>query len=584
MADHSDFFREARRRHVFRTGGLYIVGAWVVLQVADLAFASFGLPGTAMRFLWYAVLAGFPVALVLGWRYNFSLSGITRTPPSDDDSRGDLSLGTTDYLVLGAMGIIALGIAYRAIDEVRRTNTIEDAPSTTLIAENSIAVLPLDNLTGDIEQEYFSAGMHDTLITSLSKIRALRVTSRTSATRVDRSYSVPMIGQALGVANIIEGSVSREGNRIRIIVQLINAISDTHIWAQTYEREVANLFDLQNEIARDIAAAVQIRLSPEEERALAMDGVSRPETYDAYLRGMFQMHKESPEAYRNGIAILTEAVENDPSSALAYAGLAYAYGKLGHSPYPVDGAYPKSRQAALKAIELDDTLAEAHLAVGMYKLYYEWDWTEAETSLLRAIELNPSLVAAHYHYAWMLELFGDHAKALYHGEITKELDPLSPFYTGWLADQYRSAGLYDKAITEAAATLAFSPDYPVALFTLGMTYVEMGRMDDAIAVHEKLRDVPFWSFALASTLASAGKTEEANDLVAAIREVPFSAVPLVIVHGALRNDDQVFRWIAEAGKIRVPWYPWFITWFPQTRYLADDPRMQALAAELKLQL
>lgn len=584
MADRSGFLREARRRHVFRTGGLYIVGAWVVLQVADLAFASFGLPGTAMRFLWYAVLAGFPVALVLGWRYNFSLSGITRTRPADDDSRAKLSLGTTDYLILGAMGIIAVGIAYRAIDEVRRTNTIEDAPRTALAAENSVAVLPLENLTGDPEQEYFSAGMHDTLITSLSKIRSLRVTSRTSTVRVDRSYTVPMIGQALGVANVIEGSVSREGNRIRVIVQLINAISDTHIWANTYLRESNDVFDLQSEIARDVAGAVQISLSPEEERALAMDGVTRPETYDAYLRGMFQMHKENPESYRHGIAILTEAVENDPRSALAYAGLAYAYGKLGHSPYPVEGAYPKSRQAALKAIELDETLAEAHLAVGMYKLYYEWDWPGAENALLHATELNPSLVAAHYHYAWMLELFGDHDKALHHGEITKELDPLSPFYTGWLADQYRSAGMYEQAIAEARSTLEFSPDYPVALLTLGMTYAEMGEFDKALAIHEKLRDLPYWSFAFGSTLAQAGRRDDAVQQLNTIAREPFNSVPLVLIYAALKDDEQVFHWMNEARNVHMVWYPWFITWFRETRYLADDPRMQALAEELKLPL
>jgi TolB-like protein/Tfp pilus assembly protein PilF len=445
-------------------------------------------------------------------------------------------------------------------------------------------VLPLENVSGDPGQDYLSAGMHDTLITRLSKIRSLRVTSRTSAVRVDRSYTIPMIGKALGVAKILEGSVTRAGNRMRIVTQLIDASTDTHIWAQTYDREFSDLLSVQSEIARDIAAAIQIQLSPDEERVLARDGVTRAETYDAYLRGMVQMHKENAQAYHQGIAILTDAVDNDPGSALAYAGLAYAYGKLGHSLFPVEGAYPKSRHAALKALELDDTLAEAHLAVGMFQLYYEWDWAGAERSLLHAIELNPSLVAAHYHYAWMMELFGDHEKALYHGEITKELDPLSPFYTAWLADQYRSAGQYQKAIAEAETTLAFSPEYPVALLTLGMTYAEMGRLDEAIAVHENLRNTPFWSFALACTLASAGRTDDASALVRAITEEPFNAAPLLLIHGSLHNDAEVFRWMAEAKKIHMPWYPWFITWFPQTRYLADDPRMKKLAEELKLQL
>lgn len=584
MSRHHSFMREARRRHVFRTGALYVVGAWVVLQVADLAFESFGFPDTALRFLWYAAIAGIPISLVFGWRYDITASGIRKTPPADNDDTEKLRLKAADFLILGALALVALVITYRTVDQIRQTEVSPDAATVPAIASNSLAVLPLENLSGDPGQDYLSAGMHDTLITSLSKIRTLRITSRTSAVRVNRSYTIPMIGKALGVANILEGSVSRTGNRIRIITQLIDANTDTHIWAQTYDREFSDLLSVQSEIARDIAAAVQIQLSPEEERVLARDGVTRAETYDAYLRGMVQMHKENAESYHQGIAILTEAVERDPGSALAYAGLAYAYGKLGHSLFPVEGAYPKSRHAALKAIELDDTLAEAHLAVGMFQLYYEWDWAGAERSLLHAIELNPSLVAAHYHYAWMMELFGDHEKALYHGEITKELDPLSPFYTAWLADQYRSAGQYEKAIAEAEATLVFSPDYPVALLTLGMTFAEMGRVDEAIAVHEKLRDVPIWSFALASSLAQAGRIDDANELASSINEVPLNAAPLVLIHGSLRNDDEVFRWMAEARKVHIPWYPWFITWFPQTRFLADDPRMKKLAEELKLQL
>lgn len=584
MSGHPSFMREARRRHVFRTGALYIVGAWVVLQVAGLAFESFGFPGTALRFLWYAAIAGFPISLVFGWRYDITASGIRKTLPAGDSDSTNQRLRTVDFLILGALGAVALTIALRTVDEIRRTELQPAVEALPAIARNTLAVLPLDNLTGDPEQDYLSAGMHDTLITSLSKIRSLRITSRTSAVRVDRSYNIPMIGKALGVANILEGSVSRAGDRIRIIAQLIDASTDTHVWAQTYEREFSDLLSVQSDIARDIAAAVQIQLSADEERALASDGITRAETYDAYLRGMVQMHKESPQAYHEGIAIFTQALDNDPNSALAYAGLAYAYGKLGHSLFPVEGAYPKSRHAAMKAIELDDTLAEAHLAVGMYKLYYEWDWTGAERSLLHAIELNPSLVAAHYHYAWMMELFADHDKALFHGEITRELDPLSPFYTAWLADQYRSAGLFEKAIREAEETLVFSPDYPVALLTLGMTYAEIGRLDEAVAAHEKLRDVPFWSFALASTLALAGRADEALEMAGSINEEPFNAAPLILIHRSLRNDAEVFRWMTEAKNIHMPWYPWFITWFPQTRYLAADPRMKELADELKLRL
>jgi hypothetical protein len=204
--------------------------------------------------------------------------------------------------------------------------------------------------------------------------------------------------------------------------------------------------------------------------------------------------------------------------------------------------------------------------------------------LLRAIEISPSLVAAHYHYAWYLELIGDHENALKHGEITKELDPLSPFYTGWLADQYRSAGMYDKALAEARATLAFNPNYAVATYVLGTTLAEMGQLDEAIAVHEGLRNSRFWSFGLVISLVQAGRRDDALAIIDGWPDDPDSAVPMILAHGALQNSDEFFRWMAVAKERHVPWYPWFASWFPQSRYLKNDPRLQAIATELKLEL
>ncbi len=244
---------------------------------------------------------------------------------------------------------------------------------------------------------------------------------------------------------------------------------------------------MQNEVASAVAREVKVQLTPVEERQLGQTDSSESATYEAYLKGMFQLHKGSPMGYRRAIEIFTEAVENNPNSALAYAGLAIGYSQLGHSPYPVAGAYPRAQEAAQRAIEFDPDLAEAHLAVAMYKMHYEWNFAAAEAAFLRALELNPSLVDAHYHYAWLLELLLRDEEAIEYGEYTKELNRLSPFYTAWLADQYRDAGMFNEAIREAKTTLELNPRYSVAWVALGQTYMDMGRVDEAIEAHEQLR-------------------------------------------------------------------------------------------------
>ena len=582
-------FSELRRRRVFRASAIYIVAAWAALQIADLALAGLGIPETAIRFVWIGAFLGFPLAVLFSWRYEISTHGIVRTPPADPQEVPDLSLTGPDFVILGALIAVAGVVTFQLVSEIREIEGLDTVTSAGEIDPNTIAVLPLENITGDPDQAYFVAGMHDALITSLSKITALRVTSRTSTLRVDDDLLIPKIGDLLGVAHLVEGSVSREGDKVRIIVQLINAVTDEHLWAESYERTFTGMLSLQNEMARSIASAIKVRLTPDEEKRLAKDRTINPDSYEAYLKGMFQIHKETPRGYRRGIEILSEAVEKDPTSALAYAGLAYGYAKLGHSPFPdsvdqLHDLYPKSRDAALKALELDDSLAEAHLSEAMFRLYYEWNWPAAERSFQRALELNPSLEFAHYHYAWMLELLNRKDDALVYGERTKELSPLSPFMSGWLADQYRSSGLYERAIEEVEYTFDLFVNYPVGWLVLGSTYAEMGRLDEAITAHENLRDSYYWAWALGGTYAQAGYLENAQSILETIEPKPENAVPLVMINLWMGNNEEVFRWMEAARKIRVPWYPWLVAWFPHTPAIRNDPRLEELARRLNLEL
>ncbi|MCH8059816.1 MAG: tetratricopeptide repeat protein [Proteobacteria bacterium] len=576
--------REMRRRRVFRTAAIYIVGMWVLLEVIALAFQSFGIPDTALQYIWLAGIAGFPLALIFGWRYDITAEGIVRTLPAGADDAADLSLRNSDYIILIALAMVAVIFVGSSINEIRQ-GPLRGAGPWYAAADlaTAIAVLPLENLSGDTDQEFLSAGLHAALITTLSRITRFRVTSRFSSRRVTGDMSLADIREMLGVDKILSGSVMREGDQVRVNVTLVDAQTEQLLWTESFTREFDGLISMQNEVASAVAREVKVQLTADEKRQLAVTDGPDSATYEAYLKGMFQLHKGSPRGYRRAIEIFTEAVENDPTSALAYAGLAIGYSQLGHSPYPVAGAYPRAKEAAQRALEYDSDLAEAYLAVGMYKIYYEWDFAGGEEAFLRALELNPSLVDAHYHYAWLLELLLRDEEAIEYGEYTKELNPLSPFYTAWLADQYRDAGMYEKAIAEAQITLGLNPNYSVAWLALGQTYLDMGRVDEAIEAHEHLRNNRFWGFAFAATLATAGRDEDAAAVLDFINKKENNPFTLSLIYGGLEDREETMKWMQSARDEKIPWFPWLVTWFPQTKSMHDDPRMQQFAAELGIE-
>jgi len=457
------------------------------------------------------------------------------------------------------------------------------APTTREIDPYSIAVLPLESLSPNPDDAYFAAGVHGALITSLSKITALMVTSGTSARRVNSKLSVPEIGRQLGVAKLLEGSVLMDGDRVRVIIQLIDATSDLHMWAETYEREVSDIIALQNEVARTIADIIEVRLTPREEVALAEANPVRSDTYRAYLKGMYQFRQETPEADRRGVEILEEVVRQDPTSALAHAGVAYGYAHIGHSPFP-GNAYPKARSAADLALQLDPELAQAHMALGMYRVYYEWDFASAERAFRRAIELNPSLTEAHYHLAWLYEALGPEREeeSLVEGDRARELDPLSPFMVGWLADQYRDACRYEKALSLAKEAIRLDPEHPIGWMTLGQTYAELGEFDEAIDAHGQLAEKPHWAWSIGTTYAAAGLEDKASAVAAALEQYPGTEFPLALIYARLGDRESALHWITEAETKRIPWYPSLLGWWSGLELIADDPRLQARAAALGL--
>ncbi|MGH7544134.1 MAG: hypothetical protein ACREK7_09360 [Gemmatimonadota bacterium] len=476
------------------------------------------------------------------------------------------------FLALGGYALWRLGPGAAVASEIR-----------------SLAVLPLENHTGDPEQEYFVDGMTDAMITELSKLGSVKVISRKSAMSYrDTDKPLKEIADDLGVDGVVEGSVARSGDRVRITAQLVHAETDAHVWADAYDGDFSDVLLLQSDVARDIAREIAVTLTPQAETLLAATDRVDPETYEAYLRGMYQLNKSTPEDFRQGIAYLEEAVERDPGNARAYAGLATGYITLAHGPDPAD-VRNKAREAAERAIKLDPDLAEAHSTLAAILTYFDWDWEAAEREYKRANELDPNLAMNRYHYAWYLALFDRLDEAIEEHKRAQALDPLTPLHTAWLGELYNMAGRYDDAIAEARKTLEMDDGNAIGLYVTGMAYLGKGMVEEAVEAHEAAVAVnPNWRFALAGTYLAAGRRADAQRILRELEaeEVSsFGAFQRAWLNTVLGDVDEAFRWLDYEP--HHAWVAWVRLWpppelFPEVDRLRKDPRFQDLMARMRL--
>jgi len=440
--------QELRRRKVFRLVALYIVGAWVVLQVADLAFESWEISSSALRFVWLGAVLGFPIALIFGWRYDITTRGIVRTPPADEGAHIDLSLRRTDYVILALLMVVATGVIYQLTIQISDSRSPELAEIIQQVIEpNSIAVLPLDNLSGDPEQAYFVSGMHEALIAGLSRISALRVTSKTSTLRYAKSVeSLPRIAAQLGVARLIEGSIFRADNRVRITLNLVDALLDERIWSETFENEIEDVMVLQSEVAQAIAQQVEVTITPVEQAQFKDTRSVNPAAYEAYLKGQFHIERFTPQDMVLAGQYYLEVMQLDPDYALALVGLSKLCGYQSQAGLLTpEQANARCLPSTRKALDLDATLPEAHMSYAGFMTWQQFKWQEGEAAFLRAIELNPSYAEARMFYSHYLTLIGRADEGTEQMRLTLLLDPLNPFVQGLsgaqrlMLDDYRGA-------------------------------------------------------------------------------------------------------------------------------------------------
>lgn len=458
---------------------------------------------------------------------------------------------------------------------------------------HSLAVLPFQNLSGDPSQDYFADGMTEELIGRLSRIHGLRVISRTSAMHFKNTQlSVPEIARMLGVDAIVEGSVIREGGQVRVHAQLIRAETDEHIWAEEYQREYQSILEVQDQVTRSIAERIEVAFTPEDRTRLVSTHPVDPEAHEDYLKGRYYFNERTQDALNKSIGFFQQAIARDPGYALAYSGLADAYAMLGfRGGFPSKDSLSRAKAAALKAIELDDTLAEPHASLAFIAETHEWDWATAEREYKRAVQLNPGDARAHHWYAGYLMYVGRFEEGISEERRARDLDPLSLPVNNALAGRLLVAGRVDEALEQLKKTMEMDPRFASAHQTLGWVYLNLGKHEEAIQEFEQALQLSGTDDTdrvvdLGFAYAAAGKREKARKILAKLMKlhqqglVPSGSI--AILYGALGEMDEAFVWLEKAYEERDPELTYIKV--PHRRFepLRHDPRFPQLVHRVGL--
>lgn len=466
------------------------------------------------------------------------------TPPPTDPVSSHQPAKKRSWLFAAGLILLFSAVALFAL----RSNK----PSPSI---HSLAVLPLESLSSDTSQDYFADGMTDELITALGQISALRVISRTSVMPYKKTRKpLPQIARELGVDAVVEGTVLHSGNQVRITAQLIAAPADKHLWAQSYEGDVRETLALQSQVATNIAEQIRVSLNPQEQAALQQSKAVNRDAYVSYLKGRYFWNKRTAESLRVAKAYFEQAVTEDVNCKQGYAGLADTYSLLGDWQYAVmtpKEALPKAKAAATKALEIDNSLGEAHASLAFVLEGYDWDFAAAEKEFQRAIELNPSYATAHHWYAWHLALLGRNDQALAEMRRAQNLDPLSLIINADLAELLLIAHSPDESIQQSRKTIEMDPNFGPAHYQLAQALLEKKMVEQSIAELQNATRLsgnsPTWTASLARAYAASGKKAEAlkllDDLLKSSTPTDPHASDIAIVYAALGDKDQAFAWL-----------------------------------------
>jgi len=580
-----NFFSELKRRNVYKVAVAYAVVGWLVMQVTSTVVPALHLPDAITTAVVMLTLLGFPIALVLAWAFELTPEGIKRTEDLDRSARKTATNRIWIYVaVIGAA--LSVGLFFVGRYTARNTTFEHDASparteATTAIAQKSIAVLPLLNESGDPKDEYFSDGLSEELIAALAQIRELKVIGRSSSFRFkDRKEEPKTIGEKLGVATLLEGTVRKQGDRVRIVAELINAADGIELWTRTFDRELKDIFAVQQEISKAVAESLRVTLLGSEETSTQM-ATNSVEAHNAYLQGHFHFQRSNVEDYRKAISYFERATELDPNYAVVYAERSEAWTLIGDLTGQRPMAYPKARSDAEKAVAIAPALAEAHAALGWVRAFAEWKFAEGLSELQRAKDLSPANHTANDLLARVIVYTGRMEEAERQARQAVELDPLSAasqfqlgrvlFYAGKLDE----AGVAGRKMAELQPSASSSHRWQV------LVAVQRGDGETALreAQLEPNDGIRSFELALAQYVRGDRKASDAAvaDLIANSRN---SLAYQIAEIYALRSEiDKAFEWLQIAFDNHDGGMPSLLV-DPLLRSLRDDSRYQGLVAKM----
>ena len=587
-----NFFSELKRRNVYKVAITYVVVAWLVIQAASILLPTFDAPPWVMKALVVFLAFGFLIIVMISWAFEATPEGLKRTENVDHAAQPTWSRRKFAGFIITVVVLAASLLGYQlwrnqagtSLGDVPRSKVGQLPADAGSLPQKSIAVLPFANMGADRNDEYLSDGVSEELITALSKITGLQVKARTSSFAFKgKNEDIQKIGELLHVSHLLEGSVARAGDKLRITAQLIQASDGNHVWSDTYDREMKDIFAVRSEVAQQVAETLQIRLLGRDKKRIDKKPTENLEAYNLYRQGRFYADKLSEEGMSKALSLFQQAIDKDPGFALAYAGAADNYVILADAIMPPREAFSKAKEAALKALALDDSLAEAHASLGFVHYHYDWDWAAAETEFKRALALNPQSaqtytlythflagmsryeearvqgrraleldplsVAGHWFSGWNELFAGRYDQAVAYFSKAAELDPNNPWVRWFLARAYLFGGQQQRAIQEMEAAERLSPDEPLSVAFLGYAYAVTGRRDEALKILQRLDDMEKHRFV--STSAR------------------------VYVYAGLGDKDKAFEWLEKAYQERSDSLAWFRN-DPESKSLQSDPRFAAL--------
>jgi TolB-like protein len=574
------FFAEVKRRNVYKVAVAYAVVGWLLVQVATQVFPFLEIPNWAIRLVILLTALGFPVALIIAWAFELTPEGIKRTELADlarQRSRGGLWI---------AVVVIAAGLSFGLFLLGRYTAghaTAENRQLAGVVSDKSIAVLPLLNESGDPHDEYFSDGLSEELIAALAQISGLKVIGRSSSFRFrDRNEEPKTIGEKLGVSTLLEGTVRKQGDRVRIVAELVNAADGIELWTRTFDRELKDIFAVQQEIARAVAESLRVTLLGSEEKSTQM-ATNSVEAHNAYLQAHFHRQRGNVEDYRKAISYFDRAIELDPNYALVYAERAEVWTIIGDITGERSIAYPKARSDAEKAVAIAPALAEAHAALGWVRAFTEWKFAEGVSELQRAKELSPANPTANDLLARVVVYSGRLKEAERQARQAVELDPLSAATQFTLGRVLFYAGKLDEAEAAGRKMAELQPSASSNHRWQVLVAVQRGDGESALREAQLEPDASFRPFELALAYDVRGEREAADvalaDLIAHSREgLAYQVAEVYAVRGEV---DKAFEWLQIAFDNHDGGMPSLLV-DPLLHVLRDDPRYKDLLVKVGL--